>query len=114
MGFLDRFRKHEASSRPEDLRGALADAFRRQDSSALMSLINENGEAIRAQFRSWTNAPESIRNDPSALDGYVRMLFTIAELFERSGDSSLKDSLTGPMGQWEKNIGRVDGLINNG
>jgi len=119
MGLFDRFRKHDAPTTPDDLRKALFDAIERQDSSAMMALINENSDTIHAQFQSWARAPESIRKDPTAIDRYVRALIVIASLFEQSGDPSLKEILTGrdgdnPIVQWQKDMERVDALIEHG
>lgn len=119
MGILHPFRKRDGSSRHEDLLQALLDAVERQDVSALMALINENSDAIRTQFRSWTKVPESIRNDPTALDRYGRTLFTVASLFDREGDSSLMECLTGrdrdnPIAEWVQDLERADSLISNG
>jgi len=118
MGLFDRFRKYGSPS-SEDLRDALVDAFGRQDSSALIDLINENRDTIHAEFRSWAKAPESIRTDPAAVDRYARTLFMIASLFERTGDSSLMKILAGPDGDnpiihWQKDLERVDGMLEHG
>jgi hypothetical protein len=47
-----------------------------------MSLINGNSDTIRSQFRSWMTLPESVRNDPAAVDRDASMLFTLAQLFD--------------------------------
>lgn len=119
MGILHRFRTRDTPSRPQDLLHALLEAFERQDFSAVMSLINENGDTIRSQFRSWIRVPESVRNDPAALDRYARTLFTVASLFEQSGDASLKKCLTredsdDPFGQWQKDMARAGALVDSG
>jgi len=95
---------------------ALLDAVERQDASALMSLINENSDAIRKQFRSWITVPETIREDPAAVDRYGRTLFVVASLFEQSGDSSLKNYWTDKsrgLVEWQKEMERASGLIDN-
>ncbi len=84
-----------------------------------MSLINDNSDTIRSHFPSWVSVPESVRNDPATLHQYARTLFTIATLFEQSGDASLKKCLTHeesghPIGQWQKDMERVDALIASG
>jgi len=116
MGILDRFRKPGTPPRPQDLLNALLDAFARQDFPALMPLINDNSDTIRSQFKSWTTLPESVRNDPAAVDRYARMLFTLAQLFERSGDPSLKEWLArdNPVTKCEKDMDRASGLIDSG
>jgi tetratricopeptide (TPR) repeat protein len=116
MGLFDRFRKHDSPATPDDLRKTLFDAIQREDSSEAMALINDNSDTIREQFRAWAKVPESIRKDPIAIDGYGKALILIASLFERSGDSSLKNILTGadrdnPIVQWQKDLERVDGMI---
>jgi len=116
VGTLHPFRKRDTASRREDLLQALLDAVERQDASALMSLINENSDAIRKQFRSWITVPETIREDPAAVDRYGRTLFVVASLFEQSGDSSLKNYWTDKrrgLVEWQKEMERASGLIDS-
>ena len=72
-----------------DLREALIAAFCAQQYDVMAQLINANVAAIRESFPEWTTVPDEIRNDPEALERYAQTLFTIASMFEGSGDGSL-------------------------
>jgi tetratricopeptide (TPR) repeat protein len=95
MGISDWFRSRSTPSRPDDLRAAVLEAFEREDYERAMHLINDNSDRIRSDFQSWTKAPESIRGDSDALNRYVHTLVTIAGVFEKSGDASLRIWLEG-------------------
>jgi len=90
MGILDWFRSRSTVSSPDDLRAALFDALERNDYERAMPHINENSDRIRSEFRSWTMPPESLRGNTDALSRYVNTLMTIARVFEKSGDASLR------------------------
>lgn len=121
MGISDWFRSRSAPSRPDDLRAALLEAFEREDYERAMHLITYNSDRIRSDFRSWTKAPESIRGDPDAMNRYVNTLVTIARLFEKSGDASLRIWLEGgggdrdnPFTQWTEALERAQRLTDSG
>jgi hypothetical protein len=90
MGISDWLRPRSTPSGPDDLRGALLDALERKDYERAMRLINDNSDQIRNEFRSWTTVPESLRGDADALSRYANGLWTIAKIFEKSGDASLR------------------------
>ncbi len=119
MGLSDLFRRRAPSPRPDDLIAELLNGFKRQDAPRLMQLINENSETIRAEFKSWTTPPDRIRQDPAAMDLYVKTLVGLATLFEQSGDRSLKDWLEGrgrenPATQWSAALEQADSLTHAG
>jgi hypothetical protein len=115
MGLSDWFRQRAPSPRPDDLLSALLDGFERQDAPRLMQLINENSETIRAEFKSWT-ALDRAPQGPAAMERYAKMLWSLATLFENSGDRSLKDWLEGrgrgenPIAQWDRALDQADRL----
>jgi hypothetical protein len=105
MGISDWFRSRSTVSRPDDLRAALFDALERKDYERAMRLINDNSDRIRSEFRSWTTVPESLRGNGDALSRYANTLMTIARVFEKSGDASLRTWFEGggrdtPFTQW--------------
>jgi tetratricopeptide (TPR) repeat protein len=119
MGLSNWFRGRREPPPPEDLLAALLSGFERKDYDGLMHLINGNAETIRAQFRSWTKAPEAVTADPAALEHYVNTLVTIARVFAQAGDPSLYDLITGkgrdnPIAQWQTDCERADQLIDGG
>ena len=119
MGISDWFRSRSTPARPDDLRAALLDAFDRKDYERAMRLINDNSDRIRSEFRSWTMAPESLRGDADALSRYVNTLVTIARVFEKSGDASLRIWLEGggrdtPLTQWNDALERAGRLTESG
>jgi tetratricopeptide (TPR) repeat protein len=119
MGLSNWFRGRRSTPPPEDLLAALLSGFEREDYAGLMSLINDNGETIRAQFQSWTKVPAAVRADPAALQRYGNTLVRIARIFEKAGDPSLYDLITGkghdnPVVQWQNDCERADQLTNDG
>jgi tetratricopeptide (TPR) repeat protein len=119
MGITDWFHRRATSSQPVDLLAALIDAAERDDARRLMDLINENSARIKAEFKAWTKVQEPIRGDPAALGHYANTLITVAALFERSGDPSLRDLLEGrgrdnPLSEWANALERTDRLVNDG
>jgi len=94
---------------------ALLDGFERKDYAALMPLINDNAEKIRVEFESWMKTvPEAIRNDPKAVQRYVETLFLVASVFEKSGDSSLKQCFESGGRQLEDVLQRATQLTDGG
>ena len=84
-----------------------------------MRLIDDNSDRIRAEFKSWTEVPAPIREDPSALNRYARNLIAIAALFEKSGDASLMQCLQGngpdnPLTQWAEALRRAETMMDSG
>ncbi len=119
MGISDWLRSRSTSSRPDDLRAALLDAFERQDHERAMRLINDNSGRIRSEFSSWTEAPESLRGDAVALSRYLKTLVTIARVFKESGDASLLAWLEGkgretPLTQWNDALERAPRMTESG
>ena len=119
MGISDWLRSRSTPSRPDDLRAALLDAFERKDYERAMCLINDNSDRIRSEFRSWTTAPESLSGDADALSRYVNTLMTIARVFEKSGDASLRIWLEGggrdtPLTQWNDALQRAGRMTESG
>jgi tetratricopeptide (TPR) repeat protein len=119
MGISDWFRSRSTLSRPDDLRAALFDALERKDYERTMGLINENSDRIKSEFRSWTTAPQSLGDD--LLSRYVNNLVTIARVFEKSGDASLRILLEGggrdspnPLSQWTEALERARRLTEGG
>jgi hypothetical protein len=119
MGISDWLRSRSTPSPPDDLRAALLDAFERNDYERAMHLINDNSDRIRSEFRSWTKAPKSLRGDTDALSRYVNTLMTIARVFEKSGDASLRIWLEGgsrdtPLTQWNDALERAGRMTESG
>lgn len=118
MGISD-WLPRSAPSRPDDLRAALLDAFERKDYERAMRLINGNSDRIRNEFRSWTTVPESLDGDADAVRRYVNTLVTIAGVFEKSGDASLRIWLEGgggetPLTQWNDALERAGQMTASG
>jgi tetratricopeptide (TPR) repeat protein len=114
MGISDWFRSRSTPSRPDDLLAALLDVFGRRDYEAAMHLINGNSERIKREFRSWTKPPESLRADADAVGRYAQTLMTIATVFEKSGDGSLRVLLEGGFAQWNEALERARQLTESG
>jgi tetratricopeptide (TPR) repeat protein len=119
VGISDWFRPRTASSRPDDLRAALLDAFGRKDYDRAMQLINDNSDRIKREFRSWTTVPEQLRGDAEAVSGYANMLMAIARIFEKSGDASLRTWFEAgggdnPVTRWQDAVRAARGLIEGG
>jgi hypothetical protein len=119
MGISAWLRSRSTPSRPDDLRAALLDAFEREDYERAMRLINDNSDRIRSEFRSWTMTPESIRGDADALSRYANTLVTIARVFEKSGDASLRTWLEGggrdtPLTKWNDALERARRITDGG
>ena len=119
MGLSDWFRGRKSPPSPDDLLGALLSSAERKDYESLMRLINDNSETIRTQFRSWTKVPEAVSTDAAAFQHYGNTLILIARVFEKAGDSSLYDLITGkghqnPIQQWQADCDRADRLTNDG
>jgi hypothetical protein len=102
VGAFDWFSRRAAPGPPADLREALMAAVSGKDGDALAHLIDANSEAIRKAFAEWKTVPVEIRNDPDALERYPQTMFTVASVFERSGDASLMTQLgrNSPIEQW--------------
>lgn len=83
MGFFDSlFGKAEKPiTDPEHLRNELLAASRAGDTRRLERLSRTNQAAILAYFRSWQRVPEDVRADPTAIQGYVHGLISVAQLF---------------------------------
>ena len=119
MGISDWFRPRATRSDVEDLREALFDALARKDYERAMHLINNNSDRIRNEFRSWTTVPEPIRKDADAVNRYANALMTIARVFERSGDASLRIYFEGggrdtPLAEWNDALQRAQQLTESG
>ena len=119
MGLSNWFRGRKSTPPPDDLLGALLSSFERKDYDSLMRLINDNSETIRAQFQSWTKVPEAVSADAAAFQHYGNTLMLIARAFEKAGDSSLYDLITGkgrqnPIQQWQADCERADRLTKDG
>jgi tetratricopeptide (TPR) repeat protein len=121
MAISDWFPSRSTLSRPDDLRAALFDALERKDYERAMRLINDNSDRIRSDFRSWTTPPESLGGNEDALSRYVNTLMTIARVFEKSGDASLRIWLEGggrdgpnPLTQWTEALEQAGQLTESG
>jgi tetratricopeptide (TPR) repeat protein len=115
MGVSDWFRpRPAASSRPDDLLAALLDAFERKDAESAMHLINNNSDRIKTEFCSWMKPPASLREDAAAVGRYARTLWAIAQLFEKSGDASLRISMEGGLAEWNEALDRAPRLTASG
>lgn len=119
MRLSDFFKRRSWPPSGDDLREALISAVEKQDRQALLSLCEQNQQAIRDSFPSWRRVPEEIRNDPMARDRYCQGLMGAASLFERAGDGSLIALMTGdeannPCLAWERDLSAGKSLIDNG
>ncbi len=119
MGVPDWFRPRAKRLDVEALRDALFDALARKDYERAMHLINENSDRIRNEFRSWTTVPEPISKDADAVNRYANALMTIARVFERSGDASLRIYFEGggrdtPLAEWNDALQRAQQLTESG
>ena len=113
MGALDWFTRRRSPGPPVDLREALIAAVTGNNKGELALLINANGAAIRKAFPEWTTVPAEIRNDPDALQRYAQTMFSVATVFERSGDASLMTQLRGgnPTARWDADLATAQTLI---
>jgi tetratricopeptide (TPR) repeat protein len=118
MAISNWFRRRAQKPPADDLLAALLDAFDRADYERAMHLINDNTDRIRTEFESWKKVPESVRGDAAATDRYVHTLVTIANVFERGGDRSLRALLEGnrqgPMAEWTEAMAQAERLTEKG
>jgi tetratricopeptide (TPR) repeat protein len=114
MSLSDRFRSRATPSHPDDLLAALLDVFERRDSESAMHLINNNSDRIKTEFRSWLKPPQFLRTDAAAARLYAHTLWTIARLFEKSGDPSLRIAAEGELAQWNEALERAPRLTESG
>jgi tetratricopeptide (TPR) repeat protein len=121
MAIWDWFRSRSTLSRPDELRTALFDALERKDYERAMRLINENSDRISSEFRSWTTLPESLRGNADAVGRYAKTLMTIARVFEKAGDASLRIWFEGggrdgpnPFTQWTEALQQAGQLTESG
>jgi tetratricopeptide (TPR) repeat protein len=114
MGIAHWFRRRRSSSHPHELLTALIEGFERKDYTALMPLINDNADTIRSEFKSWMTVPESVRQDPEAVQRYAHTLLWLASIFEKSGDSSLKECFESGGRQLEDVLERATQLTDGG
>ena len=118
MGISNWFRPRAQKPSADDLLAALLDAFGRKDYERAMHLINDNTDRIRTEFESWKRVPEPMREDAAATERYVHTLVTIANVFERAGDRSLRDLLEGnrqgPMAEWTDAMAQAERLTEKG
>jgi tetratricopeptide (TPR) repeat protein len=83
----------------DDLRRALLEAAAQDDPVVLEQLCARHRDAILRHFADWKRAPESVRNFPPLLEGYIQGLVAIARCFEqRLGRPELLQALQGPPG----------------
>src|SRR5688500_5674003 len=95
MSFADWFKRDPKPAALGDMRDTLLALLARKDYAALMTLINDNSQAIRDAFSAWVRVPDAIRQQPAQLQAYASMLHMLASVFERAGDPSLMARLTG-------------------
>ena len=113
MGAFDWFTRRQHAQLPTDLRDALLAASSTNNQRELLRLIDANRRAIRDAFSEWASVPETIRNNPDAIQQYAQAMFRVATVFERSGDASLMTRLRGgdPTARWSAEITRAQALI---
>jgi tetratricopeptide (TPR) repeat protein len=106
MGFLDRLAGRREERPPADLKQALITSYAAKDFERFSRLLNAQTAAIRRAFPHWLKMPEEICQDPVAAQKYAEMLFTIASLFEKSGDNSLIQRLSAgdPTEPWRRQM----------
>src|SRR5665213_3285138 len=98
------------------LRDMLIAAFAARDGKLLLQLAAANRPAISQNFADWQRVPESIRNNPDAMQRYAGTLIALAEMFrDRFQDASLMAHLAGtssdnPLAQWEAKLRQADAL----
>ena len=113
MGAFDWFTRRQHTQPPTDLREALIAAASANNQRELLRLIDANRITIRDAFPEWTSVPETIRNNPDALQQYAQTMFRVATIFEQSGDASLMTRLRGddPTVRWNAEIARAQSSI---
>jgi tetratricopeptide (TPR) repeat protein len=113
MGAFHWFTRRQHTQPPTDLRKALIAAANTNNQRELLRLIDAYRETIRDAFPEWTSVPETIRNDPDALQQYAQTMFRVATVFERAGDTSLMTRLRGdePTARWNAEINRAQSLL---
>jgi tetratricopeptide (TPR) repeat protein len=120
MGLFDSlFGKGEAPiTDPNRLLDELSAAVRAGDARKLERLARTNQAAILEHFRTWQRVPDAVRADPSAIQGFVHCLVTIAQLFaEKLGRPDLMAALSGPpqsnpLARWQAALRQGRELLN--
>src|SRR6516164_6593171 len=83
MGFFDFFKSKKAALTSEELRDALFAAIQANNWPRLAELCEEHHHDIVREFSGWKTAPQSIRGDAAALQGFGQCMGTLADFFAR-------------------------------
>jgi len=110
MGLFDRIfgPKPRTFSTPDQLRDALLEAAISGNPKALPKLLETHRAEIDRHCEEWVKPPESIRQDPAAIDRYVNGLIAVAIALGNGGRPRLLEKLTGggpegnPFKKWEE------------
>jgi tetratricopeptide (TPR) repeat protein len=95
---------------PNELRDALFGAARAGDIRRVERLGRANLVSVLEHFRAWQRVPDAIRTDSAAMQNYVQVLVTIAQLFaEKFSRPELMNALIGtaesnPLIRWQESL----------
>jgi tetratricopeptide (TPR) repeat protein len=119
MATMAWFRKKKKTYNSETLRDALFTAISQGDGDEFTDLCNQNASLIFQYFDDWRQVPETIRQDPEAVNEWGNCLFTIASIFEDSGYPELRVALMGHsednrFAQWVNTFNKAHHLSDTG
>ena len=117
MGWFTR--KPAKTLAPDELREALFEAARADDTARLRALVDGQRAAITEHFPSWQKVPQALRDDPAQVNHYASGLIGVARYFAQHGNPSLMARLQGPPAdnpllRWEEALRSAQELIGAG
>jgi tetratricopeptide (TPR) repeat protein len=102
---------------PDKLKNALFQAVGQGDHKKLERLCRKNRQTVVDSFPGWQQPPETVRNDPVAMQSYAQAIIALAQVFAvRLACPDLLDRLIGteesnPLLKWQKHLGQAKDLM---